>query len=77
MYDFHKTRQENHENAFKNVMFKRGFKYLSPHSGTCSRTSSARIIRKIKKMRRRLFQVRKASLISPKKTPEIKRQAKA
>jgi hypothetical protein len=28
-------------------------------------------------MRRRLFQVRKASLISPKKTPEIKRQAKA
>jgi hypothetical protein len=26
MYDFHKTRQENHENAFKNLMFKRGYK---------------------------------------------------
>jgi hypothetical protein len=28
MYDFHKTRQENHENAFKNVMFKRGNRNL-------------------------------------------------
>lgn len=27
MYDFHKTRQENHENAFKNLMFKKGYKY--------------------------------------------------
>jgi hypothetical protein len=27
MYDFHKTRQENHENAFKNLMFKKGCKY--------------------------------------------------
>jgi len=28
MYDFHKTRQENQENAFKNSMFKRGQKQL-------------------------------------------------
>lgn len=28
MYDFHKTRQENQENAFKNSMFKKGFKYV-------------------------------------------------
>lgn len=28
MYDFHKTRQENQENAFKNLMFKRGSKHL-------------------------------------------------
>lgn len=77
MYDFHKTRQENHENAFKNVMFKRGFKYLSAHSGTCSKTSSARIIRKIKKMPRSLFPATKAPSKSPKKTPEIKRQARA
>ena len=28
MYDFHKTRQENQENAFKNSMFKRGQKNL-------------------------------------------------
>ena len=27
MYDFHKTRLENHENAFKNLMFKKGYKY--------------------------------------------------
>jgi adenine-specific DNA methylase len=73
MYDFHKTRQENHENAFKNIMFKRGFKYPSHHSGTCSRTYNARIIRKIKKIRRNLFQVKKAPSRSLKKTPEIKK----
>lgn len=28
MYDFHKTRQENQENAFKNSLFKRGQKHL-------------------------------------------------
>ena len=28
MYDFHKTRQENQENAFKNIMFKRGNKHM-------------------------------------------------
>lgn len=28
MYDFHKTRQENQENAFKNFLFKKGQKYL-------------------------------------------------
>jgi hypothetical protein len=71
MYDFHKTRQENHENAFKNVMFKRGSKYFSPHAGTFSRTSSARIIRKIKKTPRKLLPAKKMSLISLRKSPKI------
>lgn len=28
MYDFHKSRQENHENIFKHALFKRGHKYF-------------------------------------------------
>lgn len=28
MYDFHKMRQDNQENAFKNALFKRGCRHL-------------------------------------------------